>query len=197
MEPIATGIFGGSFNPIHCGHIALARRLLDEAGLDEIWFVVSPQNPLKRQTDLLDDGQRLDIVRRALRDEPRMEACDYEFQLPRPSYTWETLRRMSEEWPGRRFTLLIGADNWQSFDRWHHGDDIVKNYPVVVYPRKGSIIDCTSLPVGVTLTDTPLLDISSTEVRRRIAGGEAIDGMVPECVKDRIIECYESYITGR
>lgn len=197
MATVATGIFGGSFNPIHCGHIALARRLLDAAGLDEIWFVVSPQNPLKRQADLLDDTTRLDIVRQALRDEPRMEACDYEFRLPKPSYTWETLRRMSEEWPDRRFTLLIGADNWQAFGRWHRGDDIVDNYRVVVYPRKGSTVDRATMPAGVTLADTPLLDISSTEVRRRVCRGEPIDGMVPECVKEKIIDCYENYITGR
>lgn len=196
MAEIRTGIFGGSFNPIHCGHIALARRLLDAAGLDEIWFVVSPQNPLKRSADLLDDELRLDIVRRALRDEPRLEACDYEFRLPRPSYTWETLRSMSGEWPGRRFTLLIGADNWQSFGRWHRGADIVSNYRVVVYPRTGSTVDPGSLPCGVTLADTPLLDISSTEVRRRISRGEPIDGMVPGCVKDKIIECYEKFVKG-
>lgn len=192
MGAISTGIFGGSFNPIHCGHIALARRLLDTAGLDEIWFMVSPQNPLKRQSDLLDDGQRLEIVRQALLGEPRLEACDYEFRLPRPSYTWETLRRMSAEWPDRRFTLLIGADNWQAFDHWHRGADIVSNYPVVIYPRLGSTVDRASLPAGVTLADTPLLDISSTEVRRRIRRGEPIDGMVPECVKEKIMECYET-----
>lgn len=192
-----TGVFGGSFNPIHCGHIALARSLLDVAGLDEIWFVVSPQNPLKRQADLLPDGLRLDIVRRALAEEPCLEACDCEFRLPKPSYTWNTLQRMSGEWPERSFTLLIGADNWHLFGHWYRAADILRSWPVVVYPRAGSRVDAGSLPAGVTLAPTPLFDISSTEVRRRIRRGESVEGLVPECVREKILECYENYSLGK
>lgn len=192
-----TGVFGGSFNPIHCGHIALARSMLGVAGLDEIWFVVSPQNPLKRQADLLPDALRLDIVRQALADEPRLEACDFEFGLPRPSYTWNTLSRMSLEWPERSFTLLIGGDNWQMFGRWYRAADILRSWPVVVYPRGGSSVDAASLPAGVTLASTPLLDISSTEVRQRIWRGEPVEGLVPDCVIEKILECYANYNLGR
>ena len=111
------GIFGGSFNPIHKGHVALARQLLRRAQLDEVWFLVSPQNPLKPQSLLLDDNMRLEMARLALKDEPHLVASDYEFHLPRPSYTWNTLQHLSQDYPQHRFTLIIGADNWQLFSR--------------------------------------------------------------------------------
>ena len=182
-----TGIFGGSFNPIHNGHIRLARQMLALSRLDEIWFVVSPQNPLKRQADLLDDRQRLDMVRLALTEEPQMTACDYEFRLPRPSYTWNTLQSMSRDYPDREFTLLIGGDNWADFDRWYHHDDILGNYPIVIYPRGGSQVDAEALPAGVTLANTGLIGISSTEVRRRIRMGLSFDSLVPPVVANKII----------
>lgn len=196
MGKISTGIFGGSFNPVHNGHIAIAKALLDGYGLDEIWLVVSPQNPMKRQADLLDDATRLGIVRRAVAGEPRLHASGYEMVLPRPSYMWNTLSRMAADMPERSFTLLIGADNWQVFDRWYHHEDIMRNHRIVVYPRRGSEVDARSLPAGVTLADVPLLDISSTEIRRRVRSGEPVDGLVPDCVKETIIECYEGCISG-
>ena len=178
---LTTGIFGGSFNPVHNGHIELARRLLAIAGLDEVWFVVSPQNPFKRNDRLLDDRLRLEMVRLALKDEPRMAASDYEFGMPRPSYMWHTLRAMSKDYPDRRFVLLIGADNWARFGEWYA-------HRVVVYPREGVPLDPATLPAGVTLADTGLIPGSSTEVRRRIAEGEPIDGLVPPAVASFIRE---------
>lgn len=189
-EPL-TGIFGGSFNPIHCGHIALAKAMLGTAGLDDIWFMVSPQNPLKRQDDLLDDNLRLHMVKAALAGERRLTASDYEFRLPRPSYTWDTLQHLSHDYPDRRFALLIGSDNWQLFDRWYRHEDIIARHHVVIYPRMGSTVDETSLPEGVTLAHTPLLDISSTEIRRRIALGLPIDGMVPEVTRAETMRYYK------
>mgnify|MGYP003547974148 FL=1 len=115
---IKTGIYGGSFNPVHNGHIALAHELRQLAGLDEIWFVVSPQNPLKTQASLLNDRKRLDMTRRALEPYPELVASNYEFALPRPSYMWHTLQSLSARYPDREFTLIIGADNWACFDRW-------------------------------------------------------------------------------
>lgn len=173
------GIFGGSFNPIHNGHIALAQSLMDKLGLDEVWLMVSPQNPLKSSSELLDDEKRLAIARKAIEDHPRIKACDYEFHLPKPSYTWNTLQALSKDYPDHTFTLLIGGDNWEHFDKWAHHDDIIANYPIAVYPRRGSKIDKTLLPANVTLVDTPLLDISSTEIREKIANGESIDTLVP------------------
>lgn len=185
-----TGLFGGSFNPIHIGHISLARQLLRRCGLDEIWFVVSPQNPFKTGSKLLDDDMRLRLVSEALRDEPGLVASDYEFRLPKPSYTWNTLQHLSKDYPDRLFTLLIGGDNWTAFDRWFHHDDILANYPIIVYPRQGENIDPKKLPAGVTLTDTPLLNISSTEIRTRVRHGEDITGMVPETIKQQVITLY-------
>jgi len=183
-----TGLFGGSFNPIHNGHVQLARHLLVAARLEEVWFMVSPQNPLKRQTDLLDDGKRLELVALALDGEPQMEACDYEFGLPRPSYTWNTLQHLAHDYPDREFTLLVGGDNWANFSRWHRAEDIVSNYDIVVYPRHGSPINLAAMPPTVTVVDTPLINISSTEVRRRLHRKESISGLVPLAVERKISE---------
>lgn len=185
---IRTGLFGGSFNPIHNGHIRLARHILMAAKLDEVWFMVSPQNPFKRQFDLLDDAKRLELVELALGEEPRMKACDYEFRLPRPSYTWNTLQHLANDYPQRDFTLLVGGDNWANFSKWHHAGDIINECDIVVYPRSGSPVDRKSLPPTVTVVETPLIDISSTEVRRRIRNGETIAGLVPPIVERKIAE---------
>ena len=133
---IKTGIYGGSFNPVHHGHLQLARTLLREAGLDEVWFMVSPQNPLKQQSELLDDDKRLELVRLALQGEPGLVACDYEFHLPRPSYTYDTLSAMRRDFPDCSFTLLIGADNWADFQHWYKHDAILAEYPIMVYPHR-------------------------------------------------------------
>lgn len=182
----AIGIFGGSFNPVHNGHIELARRLLTLAGLDEVWFVVSPQNPFKRNEKLLDDALRLEMVRLALADEPRMAASDCEFRLPRPSYMWHTLQSLAKNYPDREFVLLIGADNWARFDQWYAAREIIANHRIVVYPREGTPLNPASFPPNVTLTDTGLVPGSSTEVRRRIACGQSIDDLVPPVVADFI-----------
>ena len=183
---LTTGIFGGSFNPIHNGHIELARRLLSLAGLDEVWFVVSPQNPFKQGERLLDDELRLEMVRLALADEPRMAASDCEFLMPRPSYMWHTLQALAKDYPGREFVLLIGADNWARFDQWYAAREIIANHRVVVYPREGTPLSAASFPENVTLADTGLIPGSSTEVRRRIACGQSIDGLVPPVVAEFI-----------
>ena len=189
----SVGIFGGSFNPIHTGHIALAKSLCEKAGLDEVWFMVSPMNPFKKAaTDLLDDQLRLEMVKKALEGEPQLQACDYEFHLPKPSYTWHTLQAISQDFSDIRFTLLIGGDNWAAFDKWYHHDDILAQYPIVVYPRKGS--DIGEVPEGVTIVETPLLNISSTEIRHHIAKGESIHGMVPESIEQLAIQNYSSLI---
>jgi len=185
---LRTGLFGGSFNPIHNGHIRLARHLLVAAKLDEVWFMVSPQNPFKQHSNLLDDEKRLELVRLALADEPHMKACDYEFLLPRPSYTWNTLQHLKHDYPEREFTLLMGGDNWANFSGWSHAEDIVKNYKIVVYPRTGSTIDKTLVPPTVTIVDTPFIDISSTGIRQCISMKESIYALVPEAVERRIQE---------
>ena len=115
-------------------------------------------------------------------------ACDYEFRLPKPSYTWHTLQAISKDYPENEFTLLIGGDNWAAFDKWYHHDDILAHYPIVVYPRQGACIG--NVPEGVTIVETPLLNISSTEIRKRIKEEESIRGMVPECIEQLAVRNY-------
>jgi nicotinate-nucleotide adenylyltransferase len=179
---IKTGIFGGSFNPIHNGHISLARQLKEKAGLDEVWLMVSPQNPMKQQADLLSDEARLQMARLALEQETGIIACDYEMHLPKPSYTWLTLQALSRDYPDRQFVLMIGGDNWSIFHRWFHADDILQNYQVVVYPRRDEQPVEKSLPAGVTIVEAELLDVSSTEIRQRIREGRSIRKLVPPSV---------------
>ena len=169
-----TGIFGGSFNPIHNGHLALARQLMERAGLDEVWLMVSPQNPLKQSSDLLSDEARLEMARAALEGVSGITASDYEMHLPKPSYTWRTLQALSHDYPDREFVLMIGGDNWQLFDRWYRAEDIKANYEIVVYTR--------------TPGDPGFIDISSTEIRQRIKAGESIHGLLPDYVEEIILE---------
>lgn len=191
MQKKKVGIFGGSFNPIHTGHIALAKSLCQQAGLDEVWLMVSPMNPFKKEaTDLLTDKLRLEMAEQAIADEPKLKACDYEFHMPKPSYTWHTLQALSQDFPNVSFTLLIGGDNWTSFDKWFHHEDILSHYPIVVYPRKGC--DIGKVPSSVTIVETPLLNISSTEIRQRIKEGKSIHGMVPDCIEPLAIQYYSN-----
>ena len=187
------GIYGGSFNPIHTGHIALARTLLRLTSLDEIWFMVSPLNPFKRATeDLLADNLRLKLTQLALEGEPRLVASDFEFGLPKPSYTYDTLRKLTETYPQNHFTLIMGADNWIAFDRWKDHEKILRDYPIIVYPRHNSTVDAAALPPGVTLIDTPLYDFNSTVIRQRVADGRSIHGLVKPEIEELTREYYQN-----
>lgn len=181
-----TGIYGGSFNPIHNGHICLAKALADSGLVDEMWLLVSPQNPFKVDARLLDDDERLHLARLAVSDVTGVEVCDREFFLPRPSYMYNTLQALSHEHPDREFLLIIGADNWQRFSNWYRSQDILSTYRIIIYPRPG--YELQDIPAGVTIADTPLLDISSTEIRHRIATepdyeGEGLPSVVWEEIK--------------
>ncbi len=184
------GIYGGSFNPIHNGHIAVARQILTWASLDEIWFMVSPQNPLKRQADLLNDDLRFDLVRKALAEEPYLVPSDYEFKLPKPSYTWNTLQALTNEYPAMTFTLIFGADNWSVFNKWVHHREIVQRYDIVIYPRRPATINRSALPPNVKLIDMPLYNISSTEIRRAVQIGKPIDEWVPRSIAEDVKRYY-------
>jgi nicotinate-nucleotide adenylyltransferase len=178
---IKTGIFGGSFNPIHVGHIALAQEILRQTELDEIWLMVSPQNPLKQDaTDLLDDDLRYALAQKALEGIEGVEACDYEFRLPKPSYTWTTLQHLKQDFPEREFVLVVGGDNWERFTRWYHWKDILRNHRVVVYPRDGQR----------GTIEAQLLPVSSTEIRERVRRGEPVAGLVPDCIIEDVKQLY-------
>lgn len=190
MKKIRTGLYGGSFNPIHNGHIAIARQMIEKTGLDEVWFMVSPQNPLKERNTLLDDAKRLEMARRALEGQPRLKACDYEFALPRPSYTWHTLQSLWRDYPDREYVLMIGADNWAHFGRWYHADDIMRTCNILIYPRRGYDVDALSLPSCAQLVDTGLYDVSSTEIRQLIKEGRDISSLVPADIVDMAEKYY-------
>lgn len=172
------GLFGGSFNPIHNAHVKLASTICREARLDEVWFLVTPHNPLKRQEGLMDENDRLTMVRIALEKEPNLKASDYEFHLERPSFTWNTLQHLSKEYPENEFYIIIGGDNWQIFHHWAHHEEILRDYHIIVYPRKDSLMDTTSLPPSVSIIRMPEMDISSTMIREILRNGEDISPYV-------------------
>lgn len=177
------GIYGGTFNPIHVGHIQIARTMTERGIVDEVWMMISPLNPFKQgSTDILPDNMRLALTEKALEGEERIVASDYEFHLPKPSYTWNTLQHLSCDYPDREFILLIGGDNWAHFERWRNWKDILRTYDVVVYPRDNyqGTVDC------------PLLDVSSTQIRQRVRQGESISGMVPDSIAAMVNDYYRN-----
>ena len=183
-QKIRTIIFGGSFDPIHVGHTALAAEALRQNLADEVWFMVSPLNPHKQGQQLTPEEQRLEMVQLAIEDEPRFKASDFEFTLPRPSYTLHTLQALEAAYPEREFLLLIGADNWEKFDRWYRGDLILECYPIIVYPRGNE--QQPLLPQGVKWLASELFDISSTQIRELVASGADIQGSVSQKVSEYI-----------
>lgn len=189
-QPLRTAIFGGSFNPIHNGHIALARQLIHEDKTDEVWMLVSPQNPMKRQAGLKDEAIRLALAQEAVKGEKGIRVSDFEFHLPRPSYTWNTLQALSKAYPGRRFSLLIGADNWQIFGHWAHYEEILENHTLFVYPRQGFPIDRDNLPPGVHPLEAPLFPFSSTDIRKAVVEGRSIRDMIPASIIERVLNIY-------
>lgn len=198
--PAAIGIFGGSFNPIHLGHIALAKEMRRQLHLDEVWLMVTPLNPFKaKATNLLPDSQRLALAREALRNEPHIHARDDEFRMLKPSYTWQTLQTLTKEHPDKQFTLIIGADNWLAFDRWRNYQDILSHYPVAIYPRQGYPVDPATLPTPgdsgyprVTLVDTRLYPVSSTQIRERVARRQSLLGLVPRHIIRKVRALYRA-----
>ena len=186
-EAFRTGLYGGSFNPIHNGHIQLSQALLDAHLIDEMWLLVSPQNPFKVNQKLQDDQARLQLATLAVRDIPNLKVSDYEFRLPRPSYMVHTLEHLREEFPEREFILVIGADNWERFPMWYKSEEILAHHRVIVYPRPGC--ELKNIPEGVTVADTPLIDISSTGIREHINNpdyhGEGLPPAVWEEIKKK------------
>lgn len=185
------GIFGGSFNPIHLGHTALAAYICEQELVDEVWLMVSPQNPLKCDLTLLDENERLTMARLAVTPYPMLRASDFEFTLPRPSYTYHTLQALRKAYPEHEFSLIIGEDNWQCFDRWYRGEDIARETPIIVYPRNEveskENFSTANFQLSI-LKDPPLLPYSSTEIRQLIAEGKEASHMLHPDVAQYIKE---------
>ena len=198
-------LFGGTFDPIHRAHVALAEACREQLGLDEVWFLVTPQNPWKRDSHLTADEHRLRMVQMAIDGHPGLVASDYEFHLEKPTYSYLTLRHLRHDYPQHTFTLIIGGDNWAQFDHWANYEEILQHHPVAVYPRgekevignsekgiedmhrqgqegKGNLL----LPITCYLSDLPLLPISSTDIRRRIAEGRSVEGLIHPAVEQYI-----------
>ncbi|MDR1517221.1 MAG: nicotinate-nucleotide adenylyltransferase [Dysgonamonadaceae bacterium] len=181
------GIFPGSFNPIHIGHLVLANYLREFSYLDEIWFVVSPHNPLKSVGDLLDDSIRLEMVRLALKNFPDFRVSDVEFAMSRPSYTIDTLGKLSQENPDLEFTLIIGGDNWNGFHRWKDCECLRRKYKILIYPRLGEeIVIPPEFAKNIHQVNAPIVKISSTFIRESIREGKNMRAFVPPEVYDFI-----------
>ena len=182
------GIFGGSFNPIHKGHTALAQAVCDAGWVDRVWLMVSPQNPLKPTEGLLDEALRLRLARLAVREMPDLEASDFEFHLPRPSYTYRTLECLAETFPDNLFTLIIGGDNWDLFPRWRNADEILRRWSVVVYPRSDASMPAADprYPNVHFMPSAPLFPVSSTEIRQSIVRGDDASDWLDESVAAEI-----------
>ncbi len=183
------GIFSGSFNPIHIGHLALANYLCEFEGLDELWFLVTPRNPFKVGQDLMPDELRLELVQLAVEGYPKFRASDFEFRLPQPSYTIHTFEKLKEAYPSHAFHLIIGSDNWLSFPRWYQSERLLAENPILVYPRPGYPVDASALPPQVRLVQSPVFEISSTFIRQALAEGKDIRYFLHPRVYERIIKC--------
>lgn len=180
------GLFFGSFNPIHIGHMAIANYMVEFTGLKQVWFVVSPQNPFKKKEDLLNDLDRLELVQRAVGDDSRFRATDVEFRMPKPSYTIDTLTSLSQKYPNHHFSLIMGSDNLVNFRQWKNYQEILDHYPILVYPRPG---DSPMEPLqhkNVLVINAPQMEISSTFLRKAILEGHNMRCFFPDKVWEYI-----------
>lgn len=179
------GLYFGSFNPIHIGHLIVATHVLNETGIEKIWFIVSPQNPLKPSRTLLNEYDRLHLVRLAVQDDNRIKCSEIEFSLPKPSYTTNTLAFLSEKFPEHNFSVIMGGDSYQNLDKWKNFETIVSNYPIYVYEREGFEIKKKYSRDPIVL-DAPIIQISASQIREYIKKGKSIRYLVPEIVREEI-----------
>ena len=176
------GLFFGSFNPIHIGHLILANYILENSDMDELWFVVSPQNPFKNKKSLLTDHNRLDMVQLAVKNYPKMRASNVEFSLPKPSYTIDTLTYLKEKYPNYSFALIMGEDNLDSLPKWKNAEKLMSDYQIIVYPRtfEGEKIDSEYLQhENISMVNAPIIELSATEIRNMIKEGKNVRPMLP------------------
>ncbi|MGC4035569.1 MAG: nicotinate (nicotinamide) nucleotide adenylyltransferase [Chitinophagaceae bacterium] len=179
------GLYFGSFNPVHVGHLIIANHVLNATDVQKIWFIVSPQNPFKNTTTLLNEYDRLHLAKLAIENDNRISASDIEFKLPRPSYTIDTLAYLSEKYPDHQFSIIMGSDSYQNLEKWKNHHLITKNYHLYIYIRPGFGI-LPNIEHQVTILKAPLLEISATEIRTLVKEGKSIRYLVPENVMNEI-----------
>lgn len=179
------GLYFGSFNPVHVGHLIIASHLLNETDLEKVWFVVSPQNPFKQENGLLNEYHRLHLVKLATEQDNRIKASEIEFGLPKPSYTINTLAYLAEKFPDHEFSIIMGSDSFQNLHKWKNAELIIRDYTIYVYPRPGFPVTNTQ-HARMLVVDAPLLQLSATHIRKCIAGGKSIRYMVPDIVLEEI-----------
>ena len=182
-----TGLFFGSFNPIHNGHLSIAKNLVELSDLEEIWFVVSPQNPLKKKNGLLADYQRLALVKLAIEEYSFLKACDIEFTMPRPSYTIDTLNLLAIKYPDRQFILVMGSDGLEKFACWKNHEQITRQFTRYIYPRPGTPPSLLQNIPNAKIIEAPRMDISSTIIRESLSKGENVSSFLPPKVYHEII----------
>ena len=180
------GLYFGSFNPVHHGHLIIAQHLVNETDLKEVWFVVSPQNPFKEATGLLHESHRYFLVQQAIENSTQLRASNIEFFLPKPSYTINTLQYLKEKYPGKEFSIIMGSDGFQNIEKWKNWDQLVGYYHIYIYKRPGFEVEA-KYP-EVTILEAPLLEISSTHIRKLIREKKSIQYLVPDVVLKEIEE---------
>lgn len=185
-----TGLLFGSFNPIHIGHMAIANYMLEFTDLERLWFVVTPHNPLKKKSSLLADHHRLELVNRAIGDNPKMKASDIEFKLPQPNYTTDTLAYLREKYPKQEFALIMGSDNLVTLHKWKNYELLLEQYEIYVYPRPGD----KDLPYAdnprVKITEAPLMEVSSSFIREAIRDKKDVRYFMPGEVSKYVQEMH-------
>jgi len=174
------GLYFGSFNPIHIGHLIIAESMLELTNLKQIWFVVSPQNPFKKNDELLHDFDRLEMVERAIAENSRFKTCDVEFHLPKPSYTIDTLEVLQKKYPEHSFSLIVGQDNLASFHKWKEYEAILAKFHLFVYPRPHAKSSALEGHSSVSVVSAPLFDISATYIRKQLSSGKSVKYLLPE-----------------
>ncbi|HNU86680.1 MAG TPA: nicotinate (nicotinamide) nucleotide adenylyltransferase [Ferruginibacter sp.] len=179
------GLYFGSFNPVHIGHLIIANYAAHETDLNQVWFIVSPQNPFKQSVSLLNEYHRLHLIKSAIDGENKLRASSVEFSLPKPSYTCDTLAYLSEKFPDHEFCILMGSDGFQNIDKWKNYESIIKNHSIYIYVRPGFEIIHT-FGAKIKILNAPLLEISSTHIRNLIRSKKSIRFLVPDIVKEEI-----------
>ena len=180
------GLYFGSFNPVHIGHMAIANYMVEFGGIDQLWFVVTPHNPLKKKYNLLNDYDRLEMMHLAVGKDHRFRVCDIEFRLPKPSYTIDTLTYITEKYPAHNFSVIMGSDNMKNLHKWKNHDSILQHYEIIVYPRRGFDPGNYQHQNNIRIVEAPIIEISSTFIRESVKSGKNICHFLPPGVWDYI-----------